>query len=599
MVLEGIPAPVWGIGLLLLLMPALASNFVLFQIFGWSFILGMIALSLMVLAGYGGMVSLIQMTVAALAGYVVAILGTSGVPHISLGWPWWLHIPLAILIATLFGTLVGALAVRTEGIYTIMITLAIAAAFFYFTRQNYVIFNGYTGFNNVVPPALFGVDWRQPVPFYYLTLGCATLSYLAVVWMARTPFGLALQGVRDNPRRMSALGFSVTAHRILAYSFASVIAAFGGILLVWQNAQVVPGTAGIPQVIDILVIAVVGGLKRPIGPFIGALIYTLLSVFSSDILHAFGMSGERFKLVVGLGFLAVVFFSPDGVLGLWERYRSRVRAQQPRSAAGRGGGAMMPSVAERLTATGANALELRGVTRMFGALAALTDVTLNVRPGERRAVLGSNGAGKTTLFNCVTGDFPSTSGTIRFFGEDVTNFPPHERIRRGLRRTYQISALFTGLSVLDNVYLACRGVARGRFSLVRPRRGDVLLQSAESLVEAVHLTGVRDQLVGELSHGQQRQLEIALALAGAPRFILFDEPAAGLSPSERGQLIEILTSLPSHIGFIIIEHDMDVALRVVESVTMLHNGRIFKEGRPEEIESDAEVQELYLGGGHG
>ena len=127
-----------------------------------------------------------------------------------------------------------------------------------------------------MPPAWFGIDWRQAIPFYYLTLCCATLSYLAVVWIARTPFGLALQGVRDNPRRMSALGFSVTVHRILAYSFASVIAAFGGILLVWQNAQVVPGTAGIPQVIDILVIAVVGGLKRPIGPFIGALIYALL-----------------------------------------------------------------------------------------------------------------------------------------------------------------------------------------------------------------------------------------------------------------------------------------------------------------------------------
>ena len=261
---------------------------------------------------------------------------------------------------------------------------------------------------------------------------------------------------------------------------------------------------------------------------------------------------------------------------------------------------MMPAAAGRLhTAGSANALELRGVTRMFGALAALTDVTINVGPGERRAVLGSNGAGKTTLFNCITGDFPPTSGTIRFFGEDVTHFPPHERIRRGLRRTYQISALFAGLSVLDNVYLACRGVSRGRFSLLRPRTGDALLQSAESLIEAVHLEAVRERLVGELSHGQQRQLEIALALAGAPRFILFDEPAAGLSPKERAELIEILTSMPKHIGFIIIEHDMDVALRVVESVTMLHNGRIFKEGPPEEIESDDEVQELYLGGGHG
>ncbi len=323
MLLERVPPHLWAIGFLLLAMPLFASNFVLFQIFGWTFILGMIGLSLMFLAGYGGMVSLIQMTVAALAGYMVAILGTSGVATISLGWPWWLHIPVAIFIAALFGTLVGALAVRTEGIYTIMITLAIASAFFYFARQNYGLFNGYTGFNNVLPPQLFGIDWRAPAPFYYLTLACAALAYGAVVYVARSPFGLALQGVRDNPRRMGALGFSVTAHRILAYTFASVIAAVGGILLVWQNAQVSPGTAGIPQVIDILVIAVVGGVRRPIGPFIGALIYVLLRVFSPDVLLAFGLSGERFKLLIGFGFLVIVFFSPDGVLGLWEKYRSR------------------------------------------------------------------------------------------------------------------------------------------------------------------------------------------------------------------------------------------------------------------------------------
>ncbi len=257
------------------------------------------------------------------------------------------------------------------------------------------------------------------------------------------------------------------------------------------------------------------------------------------------------------------------------------------------------SVSERLSAAGtANALELRGVGRMFGALAALEDITMTVRPGERRAVLGSNGAGKTTLFNCITGDFLPTTGTIRLFGEDVTAFPAHERIRRGLRRTYQISLLFTGLSVLDNVYLASRGVSRGRFSLVRPRRDDALVEASERLVEAVHLGDARDRLVSTLSYGQQRQLEIALALAGAPRFILLDEPAAGLSPTERRELIEILTNLPAHIGYIIIEHDMDVALRVSESVTMMHNGRIFKEGSPAEIEDDEEVQALYLGGGH-
>ncbi len=243
-----------------------------------------------------------------------------------------------------------------------------------------------------------------------------------------------------------------------------------------------------------------------------------------------------------------------------------------------------------------NALELRGMSKRFGALAALSDIELSVRPGERRAVLGSNGAGKTTLFNCITGDFPPSEGSIRFFGEDVTRFPAHERIRRGLRRTYQISLLFTGLTVIDNVYLSCLGVSRGRFSFLRARKNDALVASSEELVEMVNLWDARDTEVSALSYGQQRQLEIAMALSGAPRFILFDEPAAGLSPTERSELVEILTGLPGHMGYIIIEHDMDVALRVSEFVTMMHNGRIFKEGKPAEIEDDPEVQALYLGG---
>ena len=258
------------------------------------------------------------------------------------------------------------------------------------------------------------------------------------------------------------------------------------------------------------------------------------------------------------------------------------------------------TVSERLSAAGtANALELRGVSKLFGALAALEDIDITVQPGERRAVLGSNGAGKTTLFNCISGDFLATTGSIRFFGEDISNFPPHERIRRGLRRTYQISQLFSGLSVLDNIYLSCCGVSRQRFSFIRPKRDDALMESAQNLVHIVHLDDEKDTQVANLSYGQQRQLEIAMALAGAPRFVLFDEPAAGLSPAERTELIEILTGLPSHMGYIIIEHDMDVALRVSESVTMMHNGKIFKEGKPAEIEEDPEVHALYLGGHDG
>jgi branched-chain amino acid transport system ATP-binding protein len=254
-------------------------------------------------------------------------------------------------------------------------------------------------------------------------------------------------------------------------------------------------------------------------------------------------------------------------------------------------------VTPRQLASG-NALELTGVSRSFGALRALDDVTLSVAAGERRAVIGANGAGKTTLFNVITGDFPATAGTVRFFGDDVTAMPVNERIRAGLRRTYQSSLLFRELSVRDNLFLAVRGVARGRMSLARPRRGSTTRRAAEDLLERVRLTAVGDDRVATLSHGQQRQLEIGMALAGAPRLILFDEPAAGLSPSERRDLVGLLRALPPHMGFIIIEHDLDIALRVVDRVSVMHNGRLLKEGTPAEIENDAEVQAIYMGTRH-
>jgi branched-chain amino acid transport system ATP-binding protein len=240
-----------------------------------------------------------------------------------------------------------------------------------------------------------------------------------------------------------------------------------------------------------------------------------------------------------------------------------------------------------------DALVLQGVTRTFGALRAIEDVSFSVAAGERRAVIGANGAGKTTLFNVITGDFPATVGRVLFFGEDVSAHAPFERIRMGLRRTYQSSLLFRDLSVRDNLFLAVRGVSRNRYSFLRPGRSP----STEELLERVRLTRLADTAVAALSHGQQRQLEIGMALAGAPRLILFDEPAAGLSPGERRELVALLAALPEHMGFIIIEHDLDIALRVVEQVTVMHNGRVLKHGTPQQIENDAEVAEIYMGGG--
>ena len=302
-----------------LLYPFLASPFFTYQIGAQSLALGLIALSLTFLGGYGGMVSLAQMTVAGLAGYLVAIFGTSSVAAVSLGWPWAVAVAVALVGATVFAAAVGWLSVRTEGIYTIMITLAIGVAFFYLAQQNYTVFNGFGGFSKVAAPELFGIDFREPVPFYFVTLACALGGYGLVRHLVHAPFGIALQGIRDNPRRMASLGYHVTAHRIAAYAVAGLLAAIGGVLMVWYNGRISPGTVNLAQMIGILIIAVLGGMKHPIGAFVGAVVYVLLQNFAIDLFVR-----ERFNLVIGGVFLSVVLFSPDGLLGLWAMLRSRL-----------------------------------------------------------------------------------------------------------------------------------------------------------------------------------------------------------------------------------------------------------------------------------
>jgi len=311
----------------LLVYPFVATPFFTFQIGAQALALGLIALSLTLLAGYGGMVSLAQMTVAGFAAYLLAIFGTSSNALISLGWPWWLALVFALALATLLAAAIGWLSVRTEGIYTVMITLAVGVAFFYLAQQNYTLFNGFQGFSKIAPPTVFELDLRAPTTFYLLTLACALAGYFFVKHLVRSPFGVALQGIRDNPRRMQSLGYNVTAHRVGAYAVAGFLAAVGGVLMVWYNGRISPGTVGIGAMINILIIAVLGGLKHPIGAYIGAIVFVLLQNFAIDLVDR-----ERFNLVIGGVFLAIVLFSPDGLLGLWNSLGSRwsARVNHPR-----------------------------------------------------------------------------------------------------------------------------------------------------------------------------------------------------------------------------------------------------------------------------
>jgi branched-chain amino acid transport system permease protein len=310
----------------LLLYPAVASEFFVAQIGAYSLIWGLLALSMMLLAGYGGMVSLAQITAAGVAAYAVAIFGTNNMNIHGFGWPWWVLVPFAVLLAATVSALIGVISVRTEGIYTIMITLAIAAAFFYFAQQNYTLFNGHSGYAGIPTPQVFGINWRDPVPFYYLCLLVAAACYAAVLYCSRSTFGLALQAIRDNGRRMRAVGFNVTAHKVVAYFYSGIIAGLAGVLLVWFNGRVSPGTVDVGQSIEVLVIAVIGGLRHPIGPFLGAAFVILIQTFAIDIVGA-----ERYNTLIGLVFLAIVFASPDGLLGLWGRVKPLFAVESLRS----------------------------------------------------------------------------------------------------------------------------------------------------------------------------------------------------------------------------------------------------------------------------
>jgi branched-chain amino acid transport system ATP-binding protein len=238
---------------------------------------------------------------------------------------------------------------------------------------------------------------------------------------------------------------------------------------------------------------------------------------------------------------------------------------------------------------------LRGVGRRFGGVQAVRDVDLDVLPGERRAILGPNGAGKTTLFNVISGEFPPTAGTVELFGENVTLVPARKRVQLGLTRTFQKSRLFLGLTVEENLYLAVLGAKRGHLRPVRTGRDVEMRARAADLAEHVGLERRLDTVVGSLSHGEQRQLEVAMARAGNPKIMMLDEPASGLSRGERGALTELLMALDRDVTLILIEHDMDIALTVAEQVTMMHDGRVVVEGTPAEIRANQMVHAIYLG----
>ncbi|MEA2861411.1 MAG: branched-chain amino acid transport system ATP-binding protein [Methylobacteriaceae bacterium] len=249
-----------------------------------------------------------------------------------------------------------------------------------------------------------------------------------------------------------------------------------------------------------------------------------------------------------------------------------------------------------MSAAGICALETRGLTKFFGGLPATQNVSIRINVGERRLIIGPNGAGKTTLFNQITGDLRPTSGTIHLFGREVTRLPAQRRAHLGMSRTYQIITLFSADTLEHNVMLGLLGLSSARWNMVRPASFyPQLREEARAALDRVGLLHLAQRKVAELAYGEKRRVEIAMALAQQPRLLLLDEPLAGLSAEERASVTKLIAAIPREMTLIMIEHDMDTALELAETMTLLHYGKVLADGSRDAVIADPQTREVYLG----
>ncbi len=411
------------------------------------------------------------------------------------------------------------------------------------------------------------------------------LFFLVSRRLINSPFGLALRGIRENAVRMRAIGAESRPHIRKIYTIAAVMAGTAGAILTQTTETVSLGVLDFQRSADILVMLILGGTGRLYGGLIGAAIYMVARDQFS------GVNPQYWYFPIGVLLIAVVLFLPNGILGgLAELVEHRTRPALVWM------GDLAAAEQNAVTAV----LATRGVDKSFGSLVVAKNIEIALPRGVRYALIGPNGAGKTTLINLMTGMLRPDGGQILLGGEDITALSPEERVRRGLVRTFQINSLFPHLSPLEAVTLAICEREKIARTWWRPVSSySAAVDEAYAILDQLMLGPVCTRETRHLAYGQQRLLEIALALATKPKVLLLDEPAAGVPREESSELFQAITSLSQDITVLFIEHDMELVFRLASRIIVMVGGRILVEGTPDEISADPRVREVYLGGAHG
>jgi branched-chain amino acid transport system permease protein len=548
----------------------------------------LLALGLCLSLGIAGQINLGQVAFFGVAAYA------SGILTVTFGMGFWPAAVLAVAAAVFAGLLVGIPALRVQSHYLGIVTLGLSLVFTALVG-NLSIAGQAEGLLGLPVPPLGGWDLTSHYLYYYLEIGALVLFAPFAYFVVFTRFGRRLRAMRDDHLAAASTGVEVPLARMLSFALAGFFGGVAGVLYAGLVRYVSPPSFNIDTMFLLLAMVIIGGRFSLTGTLAGVVVLTVVREELSDY-------ATYAQLVYGALIVVMVVFAPTGLAGAPRRIAQLVRRGTTEATGGTG--PFAPPTSEHVTARGDGpALEVEGLSKRFRGLNALDNVTVRVDAGEIHGIVGPNGSGKTTLFNTISGIYRVNGGRVRLFGRDVTDAKAYRLSHLGMARTFQNLRLFGRLTVRDNILVA---LDRSRLSwswryVVWPvgvLRGERdLRRRAQELLVEYGLEAVADTLPGELPYGSQRRVEIARAMAAAPRLLLLDEPAAGLNQQETNQLAEIVRSVRERgTTVILIEHNMSMVMSLCDRVTVLANGAVIADDVPEVVANDPEVIRAYLGG---
>lgn len=491
-----------------------------------------------------------------------------------------------VVIFTLVLALVlGAVVLRRKGLYFSLLTLACSQIAYEIAFKWTDFTGGENGLQNVPRPSL------SSLPLFHAFCLATVIGAMWLLWrLAHSPFGRLLQAMRDNEQRVISLGYDSYRVKLVAFVLSAGIIGYAGGLLAFLLQGAYANNLSWQHAGDSLLMTVLGGVHHFLGPLWGSIGFILLQEKLSTVT-------ENWWLLFAPIIIFSALFSPEGIHGLVQRWRGRERWTLVRNRIPK-----RPDVIADFGESGVKLdpnkpiLTVRGLSKSFGSIVTATNIDLDVMPCQLHSFIGPNGAGKTTFFNMLTGVLRPSGGQIMFDGHDITNLPVHKRVRLGLARSFQIVSVFRNLTAFENVHVAVRARSKRRHGLWREAY-DLNDANARtwSLLSAVGLVGRAEELCSNLSHGEQRLLEIAITLATEAKLLLLDEPLAGLAEADRQVVGALIRKLARTHAVVLIEHDMDRVLTLSDRITVLHQGRLIADGKPSEVAANPQVITAYLG----